>query len=32
MKFMMATPFEDDILTMKMCVELYEKHEYAKLY
>jgi len=32
MEMMMATPFDDDILCLKMCVQLYIKEEYSKLY
>ena len=32
MEFMFSTPFEDDILGIKLCVQLFVKEEYAKLY
>ena len=28
----MSSPFSDNVLGIKMCVELYIKEEYAKLY
>lgn len=32
MEFMMSTPFDDNILGMKMSVQLYLREEYSKLY
>lgn len=32
MQFMMSTPFDDNILGLKMSVQLYLREEYSKLY
>jgi hypothetical protein len=32
MEFIIASPFEDDILGIKMCIDLFINEEYAKLY